>query len=279
MFTAALVPDDEAGLKSLVGSAPAKEVIEEGYEVGRGALARRCRRPRGARGRAAGPRRVPPGDARAAAGRAAALVPRLPEPPRAAGVLARARSAGGHGDAGEGHVGARGAAVDVARRRARGAGAAVPARLRAGHALPARVLGADRASHAKTLFDPVKDELAPAAVEGRRGFVLAADCHRLESPPAASGVRLLGGHDPYVAQPDRESLVPDAAVRKRSVPIGRAPGGRAGGRCPHRAVARPQAGRRLLEVCRRDGSESRSTSARRRRRSRGCVTLRAAGLG
>ena len=34
VFTAALVPEDEAGLKSLVGSAPAKEVIEEGYEVG-----------------------------------------------------------------------------------------------------------------------------------------------------------------------------------------------------------------------------------------------------
>ena len=28
------MPEDEAGLKSLVGSAPAKEVIEEGYEVG-----------------------------------------------------------------------------------------------------------------------------------------------------------------------------------------------------------------------------------------------------
>ena len=34
IFTAALVPDDEAGLKSLVGAAPAKEVIEEGFEVG-----------------------------------------------------------------------------------------------------------------------------------------------------------------------------------------------------------------------------------------------------
>ena len=34
IFTAALVPTDEAGLKSLVGAAPAKGVIEEGYEVG-----------------------------------------------------------------------------------------------------------------------------------------------------------------------------------------------------------------------------------------------------
>jgi hypothetical protein len=45
---------------------------------------------------------------------------------------------------------------------------------------------------------------------------------RLEAPPAASGVRLLGGHDPYLAQPDRATLVPDAAVRKRLFPsVGR----------------------------------------------------------
>ena len=34
IFTAALVPEDEAGLKALVGSAPAKEVFEAGYGVG-----------------------------------------------------------------------------------------------------------------------------------------------------------------------------------------------------------------------------------------------------
>jgi hypothetical protein len=68
----------------------------------------------------------------------------------------------------------------------------------------------------------VRGELAAASVEGRRGFVLAEDVDRLESPPAASGVRLLGGHDPYVAQPDRASLVADAAVRKKLFPpIGR----------------------------------------------------------
>ena len=78
------------------------------------------------------------------------------------------------------------------------------------------------ASHAKRLFAAIADELEPAAVEGRKGFVLAEDAARLESPPAAQGVRLLGGHDPYVAQPDREALVPDAAVRKRLFPsVGR----------------------------------------------------------
>jgi hypothetical protein len=77
-------------------------------------------------------------------------------------------------------------------------------------------------AHAKQLFEGVRGELSPAAVEGRRGFVLAEDLDRLESPPAASGVRLLGGHDPCVAQPDRASLVPDAAVRKQLFPpVGR----------------------------------------------------------
>jgi hypothetical protein len=52
--------------------------------------------------------------------------------------------------------------------------------------------------------------------------VLAADVDRLASPPAASGVRLLGGHDPYVAQPDRATLVRDGALRKKLFPsVGR----------------------------------------------------------
>jgi hypothetical protein len=52
--------------------------------------------------------------------------------------------------------------------------------------------------------------------------VLTSDVDRLADPPAASGVRLLGGHDPYVAQPDRATLVPDAALRKRLFPpVGR----------------------------------------------------------
>jgi hypothetical protein len=65
--------------------------------------------------------------------------------------------------------------------------------------------------------------LAAASVEGRRGFVLASDLDRLASPPDASGVRLLGGHDPYVAQPDRGTLVgEDGALRKKLFPpVGR----------------------------------------------------------
>ena len=77
-------------------------------------------------------------------------------------------------------------------------------------------------SHAKALFAGIEDELEPVKVEGRRAFVLAADVGRLESPPKTTGVRLLGGHDPYVAQPDRAALVSQAALRKRLFPsVGR----------------------------------------------------------
>jgi hypothetical protein len=77
-------------------------------------------------------------------------------------------------------------------------------------------------SHAKALFAAVSDELEAVRLDGRRAFVLAADAARLESPPARGGVRLLGGHDPYVAQPDRATLTPDPALRKRIfVAVGR----------------------------------------------------------
>ncbi len=72
--------------------------------------------------------------------------------------------------------------------------------------------------HAKALFAAVSDEL----VETNRGFILAEDVKRLESPPRATGVRLLGGYDPWLTMPDRDALVRDKALRKRMfVSIGR----------------------------------------------------------
>jgi hypothetical protein len=77
-------------------------------------------------------------------------------------------------------------------------------------------------AYAKQLFEAIEDELELVRASGRKAFVLAEDVKRLESPPAARGVRLLGGHDPYVAQPDREALAPDAALRKQLFPpVGR----------------------------------------------------------
>jgi hypothetical protein len=222
IFTAAIVPEDEAGLKSLVGSASAKEVIEAGYEVGEalrqvaaaaraglsdGPLDRdafhqamRERLPEGLLPwcRGCQSHHVRPGFWRALGPLEVTVMPgkatwALAEPPSMSIEDARA---------------------ELVRRFLRVYGPATHSQL-ASWAQTA-------ASHAKRLFAAVADELEPAAVKGKRGFVLAEDVERLEAPPAASGVRLLGGHDPYVAQPDRDALVPDAALRKRLFPsVGR----------------------------------------------------------
>lgn len=222
IFTAALVPEDEAGLKALVGSAAAKEVLEAGYGVGE-ALQRVSEAAREGLGdgpldrdafhqamrerlpdgllpwcRGCQSHHVRPGFWRALGPLEVTVMPgkatwALADPPAMSIEAARA---------------------ELVRRFLRAYGPATHSQL-AGWAQTA-------ASHAKRLFDGVREELAPASLEGRRGFVLAADLERLERPPAASGVRLLGGHDPYVAQPDRESLVPDPALRKRLFPpVGR----------------------------------------------------------
>ena len=77
-------------------------------------------------------------------------------------------------------------------------------------------------AHAKALFAAVEAELEAVRLEGRTAFVLAHEVSTLEGPPAARGLRLLGGHDPYVGQPAREALVPDPALRKQVfVSVGR----------------------------------------------------------
>lgn len=77
-------------------------------------------------------------------------------------------------------------------------------------------------SHAKALFAGVESELEQISLEGGRRWVLAEDLSRLEAPAQARGVRMIGGHDPYVGQPDRETLVPDKTLRKKMFPaIGR----------------------------------------------------------
>lgn len=220
VFTAALVPDDD-GLKALVGSAVARELAGEGMDV-RKALdlvagaareglaggpldrdafhqAMRERLPDGllpwCRGcqshhvrpglwRALGPLGVTCMPAKATYARAD-----LPEMP-----LARAKA-------------------DLVRRFLRCYGPAAHSQLAAwAQTAPA---------HAKALFAAVEAEFEPVKVDGRRGFVLADDLPRLEDPPPARGVRLLGGFDPYVGQPDREALTPDGpceSFRQSAVP-------------------------------------------------------------
>lgn len=79
-------------------------------------------------------------------------------------------------------------------------------------------------SHAKALFAGVESELEQISIEGARRFVLAEDLGRLETPSEAAGVRMIGGHDPYVGQPDRETLVPGSELRKRMFPAVGRPG-------------------------------------------------------
>jgi len=224
IFTAALVPEDEAGLKVLVGAAPAKEVVEAGYELGEAlALVSAAARE----GLAAGPldrdafhqamrERLPDGllpwcrgcqshHVRPGLWRALGPLEVTVMPGKATWALAEPPA-----------MPIEEARRGLVRRFLRVFGPATHTQLAA--------WAQTAPSHAKRLFEGVDDELEAVAVEGRRGFVLAADGDRLASPPRASGVRLLGGYDAYVAQPDRASLVPDAAVRKRLFPAVGRPG-------------------------------------------------------
>ena len=70
-------------------------------------------------------------------------------------------------------------------------------------------------THARALLAEIEDEVEGVDLAGRQALILAADSDRLASPPAASGVRLLGGYDAYLDQRDRETLLPDRDLRKR----------------------------------------------------------------
>lgn len=222
IFTAALVPEEERGLRSLVGSGTAREVGEAGFTVG-AALELVAAAAR--EGLADGP-----------LDRDAfhqALRERVPQ-----GLLPWCRGCRSHhvrpglwrslGPLGVTQMTERAtwaladhpalpldeARAELARRFLRCYGPATHSQLAAwAQTSPA---------HAKALFEGVRDELEPARLGGRRAWILAEDRGRLEHPPKARGVRLLGGHDPYVAQPDRESLAADPALRKRLFPpVGR----------------------------------------------------------
>jgi hypothetical protein len=71
-------------------------------------------------------------------------------------------------------------------------------------------------AHAKALLATVEDELEEVDLDGRRGLLLAADAGALESPPQASGVRLLPPFDPYLDQRDRATLFSDPELRARA---------------------------------------------------------------
>ncbi|MDQ3778021.1 MAG: winged helix DNA-binding domain-containing protein, partial [Actinomycetota bacterium] len=87
----------------------------------------------------------------------------------------------------------------------------------------ARWTGVD-ARDAKETWAQLEAELAEVDVDGRRGFLLAADLEAVERAPAVTGVRLLPIDDPFTKF-DHDLLVPDEAERRRVLPrAGESPG-------------------------------------------------------
>lgn len=67
----------------------------------------------------------------------------------------------------------------------------------------------------RRLWDLVAEDLVVVDWDGGEGSILGADEKALKGAGKASGLRLLPPGDPYLLQQDRETLVPEAATRKR----------------------------------------------------------------
>jgi Winged helix DNA-binding domain len=78
--------------------------------------------------------------------------------------------------------------------------------------------------HARRVWGEIEDELDEVEVDGRRAFILANDRDELESPLAIRGLRMLPPGDPFLQQPNRADLVPDAELRKRTFRAVASPG-------------------------------------------------------
>jgi Winged helix DNA-binding domain len=69
--------------------------------------------------------------------------------------------------------------------------------------------------HGRRLWDEVAGELAETRVGRSPAWLLLEDVAAAESPPAASGIRLLPPGDPYLQKPNRPLLAPHQELRKR----------------------------------------------------------------
>jgi hypothetical protein len=224
VFTRGLVPEDEKGMRGLVGSAMSKELEKAGYSVTE-ALDRISEAAR-------------EGLAGGALGRDdfhQALRERLPEDLlpwcsgcqshhvrpslwRALGPLGVTVMPGRaeYALAKKPRMSDEKARAELGRRFLRCYGPATPAHLaKWGQTAPA---------HAKLIFEQLSEELEEVRLGKRKAWILAADQTRLDSPPKAKGVRMLSGFDPFIGQPDRDALVSDKALRKRMFPAVGRPG-------------------------------------------------------
>jgi DNA glycosylase AlkZ-like len=72
-------------------------------------------------------------------------------------------------------------------------------------------IGAD---DARARFAALERELVEVRLDGSPGWILAADRDALVDPPTAAGARLLPAGDPFLAQRDRATLIPDRAMQR-----------------------------------------------------------------
>jgi len=79
-------------------------------------------------------------------------------------------------------------------------------------------------AQARRLWDEVAGDLVEVEWDGGSGWIPAGDRKALESPPQPRGLVLIPARDPYLQQADRETLVPDAALRKRLLRAVASPG-------------------------------------------------------
>jgi hypothetical protein len=80
-------------------------------------------------------------------------------------------------------------------------------------------------AHANALWTSVIEELTEVRIDGTApAWLLTRDLAALQDPPPAPGIRLLAPGDPLLVGRDRETLIPDPAVRKRLFPALAGPG-------------------------------------------------------
>jgi hypothetical protein len=76
-------------------------------------------------------------------------------------------------------------------------------------------------SQAERIWGKVQGELREVAIGRRPAWLASGDLDDLESPPDATGIRLIPPGDPYLQRPNRPLLAPDSQVRARLFrPIG-----------------------------------------------------------
>lgn len=69
---------------------------------------------------------------------------------------------------------------------------------------------------ARRMWKTIEEELMPVQIEGRRAFILSADEKTLiNKQPLERDLLLLGGHDPYLDQRDRDILLPKKSLHKQ----------------------------------------------------------------